>query len=191
MSKIGTRRIAACSSLRGAGALLALVVGAAHASSDQWVGVRSPHFIVASDAGEKRARQTAHQFEQIRGLFHTLFQARVDPMQPVIVLAVRDERGLKELLPRYWEREGGVRPAGVFASRDDKDYVALRLDAGGPNPFHVVYHEYVHLLLSLNFRRLPLWLDEGLAEFYASAVIDDDEVRWGQPFSGSPDVSVG
>jgi tetratricopeptide (TPR) repeat protein len=171
---------------RGRGARVACVLSsllaaapAAAADTRQWVLARSPGFIVVSDAGEKKARQVAHQFEQVRGLFREILQARVDPGRLVIIFAVKDEAGLRELLPRYWEREGGVRPAGVFVAGEAKHLVALRLDAGYEDSFHVPYHEYTHLLTRLNVRWLPVWLDEGLADFYASSEIDDKEVRWG------------
>ena len=144
-----------------------------------WVLARSPGFIVVSDAGEKKAQQVAHQFEQVRGLFREILEARVDPGRLVIIFAVRDEAGLRELLPGYWERKGGARPAGVFIPGRDKHLVALRLDAETASPYHVLYHEYTHLLTRLNVRWLPLWLTEGLAEFYASSEIDDKDVRWG------------
>jgi tetratricopeptide (TPR) repeat protein len=171
---------------RGRGAWVSCVLSsllaaapAAAADTRQWVLARSPGFIVISDAGEKKAQQVAHQFEQVRGLFREILQARVDPGRLVIVFAVKDEAGLRELLPAFWERKGGMRPAGVFIAGRDKHLVALRLDAGYEDSFHVPYHEYTHLLTQLNVRWVPLWLREGLAEFYASSEIDEKEVRWG------------
>ena len=38
-----------------------------------WVEVRSAHFVVSSNAGEKEARRIADQFEQMRALFHGAF----------------------------------------------------------------------------------------------------------------------
>ena len=149
------------------------------ADSRQWVMARSPGFVVVSDAGEKKARQVAHQFEQVRGLFREILQARVDPGRLVIIFAVKDEDGLRELLPGYWERKGGARPAGIFVPGRDKHLVALRLDAEFANPYQVLYHEYTHLLTRLNVRWVPVWLSEGLAEFYGSSEIDEKEVRWG------------
>lgn len=155
----------------------------ARAAGRDWVLARSSGFVVVSDAGEKSARQVVHQFEQVRGLFAQVLQARVDPGRPVIIFAVRDESGLRELLPGMWEMKGGRRPAGVFIAGRDKHLVALRLDVGGEEyPYHVIYHEYTHLLTRLNARWLPLWLTEGLAEFYGTADVDDDELRWGRVF---------
>jgi len=35
-------------------------------AAENWIEVRSPHFTVDSNAGEKEARKIADQFEQIR-----------------------------------------------------------------------------------------------------------------------------
>lgn len=159
-----------------------LAAAPAWAAEREWVLARSPGFLVVSDAGEKQARQVAHQFEQVRGLFAQVLQARVDPGRPIVIFAARDEAGLRELLPSYWETKGGRRPAGVFMPGQDKHLVALRLDTNEEFPYHVIYHEYTHLLTRLNARWVPLWLSEGLAEFYGTADVDEKEVRWGRVF---------
>src|SRR6266446_10321248 len=145
-----------------------------------WIEVRSPHFVVSSNAGEKEARRIADQFEQIRTLFHTAFaNLRVDPAQPVLILAAKNENTMKMLLPEDWEVKGHVHPAGLYQQGEDKHYVILRVDSEGANPFHALYHEYTHALLHLNFTGLPLWLDEGLAEFYGNSQLGEKESRIG------------
>ena len=145
-----------------------------------WIEVRSPHFVVSSNAGEKEARSIADQFEQIRALFHSAFvNLRVDPAQPVLILAAKNENTMKLLLPEEWEVKGHVHPAGLYQQGEDKHYVILRLDSEGTNPFHALYHEYTHALLHLNFTGLPLWLDEGLAEFYGNSRLGEKDSRVG------------
>ncbi len=62
----------------------------------------------------------------------------------------------------------------------DKNYILLRLDADGEHPYAVVYHEYTHLLMS-KAEWMPLWLNEGLAEFYQNTEIRDKDVELGEP----------
>jgi Flp pilus assembly protein TadD len=145
-----------------------------------WVEVRSAHFVVSTNSGEKEGRRIADQFEQIRTLFHNAFgNLRVDPGQPVLILAAKNENTMKMLLPEDWEVKGHVHPAGLYQQGEDKHYVLLQLDSGGKNPFHALYHEYTHALLHLNFTGLPLWLDEGIAEFYGNSKLDEKESRIG------------
>ena len=169
------------------GALVCLVFLApvnAHAA-DNWIEVRSPHFTVNTNAGEKEARKIADQFEQIRQMFHSAFAAlRVDPAQPIIIVAAKNENTMKLFLPEEWETKGHIRHAGIYQQGEDKDYVLLRLDTEGENPFHTLYHEYTHALLRLNFRGLPIWLNEGLAEFFGNSTLGDKEVKTGTIDSG-------
>ncbi len=159
---------------------LAFCLSAA-AAEKPWLEIRSPSFVVFSNAGEKQARKVADQFEKIRFVFQRGLKVRVDPGKPVLIFAVKDENSLKQLLPEFWETKGHMHPAGIFQPGTEKHYVALRVDVQGPNPYHAVYHEYNHMLLNLNFRSLPLWLNEGLAEFYGHTVIGEKEVETGQP----------
>jgi Flp pilus assembly protein TadD len=160
--------------------LILLLLPLCAASADNWIEVKSPHFTVQTTAGEKEARKVADQFEQIRNMFHTAFATlQVDPPQPIIIVAVKNENGLKLFLPEAWEVKGHVHPAGFYQPADDKDYVVMRLDTEGDNPFHTLYHEYTHALLRLNFSNSPLWLNEGLAEFFGNSILGEKEIKTG------------
>ena len=154
-------------------------------AADNWIEVRSQHFTVNTNAGEKDARKIADQFEQIRQMFHSAFSAlRVDTAQPIIIVAAKNENTMKLFLPEEWEAKGHIRHTGIYQQGEDKDYVLLRLDTEGENPFHTLYHEYTHALLRLNFRSLPIWLNEGLAEFFGNSTLGDKEVKTGTIDSG-------
>ena len=162
--------------------LLAGVACPAADKADRWIEVRSPHFTVMSNASEKQARHSAAQFEQFRAVFRAAMpNARTDSGTPLVILAARDEKTLKELLPEFWEKKGRARPAGCFVRGLGKNFVALRLDAPGDLPYHVIYHEYTHNLLILNYGAVPLWLSEGMAEFFAHAQIGEANAGIGRP----------
>jgi tetratricopeptide (TPR) repeat protein len=178
------------SSSRG-GCLLAVGVLVAAAPSfaigGPWVEVRSPHFVVVSDAGAGEARRIAAHFERIRAAFKALWPwARVDPAIPVMILAARDEQGLKVLLPGYWETKGRMHPAGVFHRGLVRPWIALRADLtepppGSDNPYSLIQHEYAHLVVSLNFERVPPWLNEGVAELLGGTTVRGNGVALGRP----------
>jgi tetratricopeptide (TPR) repeat protein len=153
-------------------------------SKDTWVEVRSPDFVVASNAGEKQARHVAREFEEIRSIYHdALPKLRLDLGKPIIILAAKNENSTKALLPEEWEAKGHIHHAGMYVQEEDKHYVLLQLGAEGENPYHVLYHEYTHAILHVNFPPLPLWLDEGLAELYGNTTIGDKESVVGKPDS--------
>ena len=164
-------------------------IAAAAPASDpnqNWVEVRGQHFTVATNGTEKDGRHIAEQFEQMRAMFHAAFATlRVDTSQPIYILAAKNEAAMKVWVPEEWEVKGHIHHAGIYQSGEDKDYVLLQLDAEGNNPFHVVYHEYTHALLHLNFSGLPLWMDEGLAEFFGNSMLGEKESRTGTVDAGT------
>ncbi len=154
---------------------------AARPQNPEWVEVRSPNFHIISDASEDKAQQLTQEFEQVR----QIYLRAVPGMEkraglPLLVLAAKNEKTLKSLLPEYWESRR-ARPAGVYVGGPERNFVALRLDAPGRHPYHVIYHEYFHFLMRLNYPVLPLWLSEGLAEFWSYTTVSDDKVLLGQP----------
>jgi TPR repeat protein len=180
--------------MQGAWASAAAVSGlllaplGAHAETRPWVQAKSPNFTVVSDAGIPEARRIAARFEQVREVFRGLWpRARLGTGEPIVILAARDEASLRRLLPEFYERKGAKRVSGVFFRSSERQYVALRADVGdehqGMNPYHVLYHEYVHALLDLNFERMPIWLGEGLADFFGNTIVRDDAITQGRPIA--------
>ncbi len=167
-------------------ALLTCAV-AATAGPPRWVEARTAHFVVYSDAGDKEAVQVARQFERLRAaLAELLPKARLDPGVPILIFATRNESSLKHLLPAFWETKGSVQPVGFFTRGTRRYYIVLRTDVDVPrerddNPYHVLYHEYMHLVLDLNVESLPAWLNEGLAELFGATVISKDEIELRRP----------
>jgi len=161
--------------------LCSAVLAPARDKPENWVQVRSPHFTIVSNSNEKQARRVADQFERMRSVFHKLFpKLQIDPSTPIIVLATKDENDFRALEPAAYLAKGQVKLAGLFLTALDKNYVLMRLDAEGDHPYSVVYHEYTHLLLS-KADWMPLWMNEGLAEYYQNTDIREKEVFVGEP----------
>ncbi len=158
--------------------ICALVSSAGEA---KWIEVNSPNFTVISDASPKRARNVAKKLEQFRIVFKSAFpKLRIDLPSPLIVFAARDKESLKELIPADLGKSGTATTAGIFMGGPERKLVALRADIPGDQGYHVIYHEYTHMLMNLNFRSLPLWLSEGLAEFFGYTAVSDGNSRLGQ-----------
>ncbi|MFZ0584652.1 MAG: tetratricopeptide repeat protein [Candidatus Acidiferrales bacterium] len=153
------------------------VSGAKHES---WVEVRSSNFIVVSNAGEKQARKTAIRFEQIRAVFRqSIAVASAHPSPAITILAVKDEDSMRALLPEYWAK-GHVHPAGIFVENLNQYFALVQLDAPGSNPYNTIYHEYYHSLTLPYFPNLPLWVAEGLAEFWGNTEVSDSGTKMGE-----------
>jgi TonB family protein len=168
--------------------LVVVVVSSRWASAkpQTWIELHSPHFHVITNATEKQARHVAYQFEMIRAVFQEFFRLSSSGKdEPVIIVAAKDEETLKALLPGYWANKGSMHPAGIYLGGPEKNYVGLRLDVSmnqsAYEPYEPVYHEYVHYLTRRLMSQLPLWMVEGLAEFYGNTRIEAKTVYVGAP----------
>ena len=150
---------------------------------EAWVEAAAPHFTVISNDGEKTARRIAQQFEQIRILYSKALsqKLRLDPSVPIVIIAAKNEKSLSQIIPEYWAQKGHTHPAGIFQPGAEKNYIALRTDMEGEFPYLTIYHEYVHLIVNLNFQHFPVWLNEGYATFLGSAVLHPTSGEFGKP----------
>jgi tetratricopeptide (TPR) repeat protein len=164
--------------------LIVTPILSARDKAENWLQVASPHFVVVTNSNEKQGRRIADQFERMRSLFHALFpKAQIEDGVPIIVLAIKDEKDFRALEPQAYLAKGSLKIGGLFLRGPDKNYVLMRMDAEGEHPYAVVYHEYTHFLLS-KIEFMPLWLNEGLAEFYENTDIHEKEALLGQPSAG-------
>ena len=162
--------------------LLFLTVLTTSASTPTWLEVQSQHFTLITNASEKQGIHVLDQFERMRWIFQTLFPgANVDPTAPILVIAAKNKKDFAALEPEAYLTKGQMSLAGIFLNTEDKNYILLRLDAEGEHPYSTIYHEYTHLQLSKASDWLPLWLNEGLAEFFQNTDIHDKEVQLGEP----------
>lgn len=163
--------------------LFACAFSAARADQ-QWVEVTSPHFSVATDGGEKRAREVALRFEQMRTAFGVIFKKVSVNTAPLQIIAFRNAKELRQFSPLYGGKP--IELAGFFlgnggrggpGASEDRQYIAL--DLSQEDSWGTVFHEYAHLLINSNFPPSPVWFDEGFAEYCSSLKMDKKEISLG------------
>jgi len=72
------------------------------AGDSQWVEVKSPEFFVVTDAGERRGREVAMHFEQMRLVFGALMtKGNVNLPVPLQIVAFRDTKEIRQVAPLY------------------------------------------------------------------------------------------
>src|SRR6266404_1537564 len=170
--------------------LLSVIPLSSHAGEKPWTEVRSPNFRVLTNGSANDGRRVAREFEQMRAVFALGFpKMRLETGAPLLIFAPRDEYAMKAMAPAFW-KASGPKPAGLFQHGWEKQYAVIRLDQDVPGRNNVVYHEYVHTLLHANFRWLPTWLDEGLAEFYAYTRFEGDRMYIGAPTKSSHRLDI-
>ena len=157
---------------------LLAVVSHPVAAKDTWVSVRTKNFHLVGNGGEKEVKRVATRLEQFREVFTQLFpRAKFNTPVPTTVVVFKSRSSYAPFAPR-------ANTSGYFQSGPDVNYIALTTESGQDDPFSVIFHEYTHLLVNNTFSDAPLWFNEGLAEYYSTFKISDDQkVVLGAPIS--------
>jgi tetratricopeptide (TPR) repeat protein len=157
--------------------LLAVSQYATVAAKDTWVSVRTKNFLLLGNAGEKDIRKVGLKLEQFREVFTRLFpKMRFNTPVPTTVIVFKSDSSYGPFKP-------GPNIAGYFQPGPDVNYITLTTEVRGQqDPFSVIFHEYTHLLVENTFKEIPLWFNEGLAEYYSTfSITDDQKITLGAP----------
>ena len=134
----------------------------------EWLVVATPHFEVVSSLGKDATLELARDAERFhRAVEFVLGAPLAAPAVPTRVYAFDD---------RTPGRPFAIRAeAGYFLPTLREALIVLRTgDGWRDDATKELRHEYVHYLLrSQPGPPLPLWFDEGVAEFLSTVAIDD------------------
>ena len=155
--------------------LLALVSEQSTVSAkDTWISVRTKNFYLIGNANEKDIRKVAGKLEQFREAFIQLFpRTKFNTPVPTTVVVFKSKSSYKTF--------GPPNTTGFFQPGSDVNYIALSTEWHGPTGsgldgvFDTIFHEYTHLLVNNTLKGAPLWFTEGLAEYYSTFKISDDQ----------------
>jgi tetratricopeptide (TPR) repeat protein len=148
------------------------------AGESEWVEVRSPNFSVVTDAGEKRGRDVAMRFEQMRAVFGALMtKERVNLAVPLQIVAFRNTKEIRQVAPLFNGKPTEM--AGLFQGGSDRSFIMLDLSV--ENPWAVVFHEYAHQLMNGNLGlAFAPWFEEGFAEYFSTITVDGKDAEVGR-----------
>ena len=145
--------------------------------------IRSPHFRLITDGNARDGQHVLLRFELMRTVFEDRYpRFRLHAPAQLLFIPARTSRP-----PSNYSRISGAHPGpklgGLFQHGWEREYALVRLDTINfdPDTYATIYHEYVHSLLHINFRWLPSWLDEGLAQFYGFTRFNDKDMYFGAP----------
>jgi tetratricopeptide (TPR) repeat protein len=138
------------------------------AAKDTWVSVRTKNFFLVGNASEKDIRRIGIKLEQYREVF-TRFFPKINFKTPVptTVMVFKNAGSYAPFKIRE-------RSSGHFQSGIDVNYIALTSEANRED-FSVIFHEFTHLLVNNNFKNAPVWFNEGLAEYYSTFHMSEDQ----------------
>jgi len=162
--------------------LIGVVCSAGPVSAkDRWTSVRSKNFLLLGNAGEKEIRQVGIRLEQFREVFSRLFTSlKIDSPVPTTVIVFKSDDS-------YRPFKLTANTAGYFQPGPDVNYITLELQSdqnSEQDPFAIILHEYTHLLIRNTNGSVPTWFNEGLAEYYSTfSITNDQQVVVGRPIA--------
>ena len=138
---------------------------AGFAADQQWLRVSSDHFVVLTNAGERKGHEVAARFEQMRTVFgQLLMRSKVRMAEPVEVIALGSHADYAQLAP---VRNGKpIEVPGFYLPGKDRVYIVL--DASDPDSWRAVERSLATYLLNFNYPPTQAWFDEGFTAYFAS-----------------------
>ncbi len=172
-----------------AASCLAATASAQPDNLEDWVAVRSQHFVLQTDAHPRRGVEIARNLELFRNTFALLSPGlELRSAVPTALIAFRDA-GTYAPYKSHPDGNGSVL-LGQFLIHPDRNFLTFDASArpAGVAPgrrqhsdFAVIYHEFVHYLVAHNFHNVPRWFHEGLAEYYSTFVVEGERIYVGRP----------
>jgi hypothetical protein len=144
-------------------------------ASGAWRRIDTPNFIVVGDVSARELRATATKFEGFHeALRRVLPSSTTSSPVPTVVIVFPNNAAFTPFKPQY---NGKPREdiAGYAAAGLDVNYIAMLSSEDYGD--RVIFHEYTHMIVANAVARVPVWLNEGLAEFYSSFALMDGGKR--------------
>ena len=154
-------------------------------AKDEWIQVRSKNFNLLGNASEKDIRKVATKLEQFRETFSQLFNlSSLNSATPTNVVVFKNSAAYKPFKPKRADGKTDNFIAGYFQPGEDVNYITISTEGEDADTYGTIFHEYVHFIINTNFGKseVPPWFNEGLAEYYQTFVIEEDQkVKLGLP----------
>lgn len=158
---------------------LAMAIGA-QAEASEWLRAESPHFVVYGDTDEKTVREYGLMLEDFDGLLRAmLLRGEPEAPEPKLTVYLLDDQSQMQLM----QPSAGDQLVGLYVSATDEVFaMAIRGAIDDPRSLgdDTVLHEYTHHFVARHFpAAYPTWLNEGYAEYFATAGLAADKIKVG------------
>jgi tetratricopeptide (TPR) repeat protein len=140
------------------------------AARESWIEVKTAHLTLFGNADARTVIETGSRLEKLLHVLSTTTSGmKTNPPVPVQVFVFRNG---DDFIPYKMGESGKPMNLAGYCIRGH-DGIFMAIDASAPQgSASVTYHEFIHFFLHNNFSRLPVWLDEGLAEYYSTFEAD-------------------
>jgi tetratricopeptide (TPR) repeat protein len=145
-----------------------LMTPAGSAAGRPWRSIRGPNVIVFGQQSAGTLHDVAVEIEHFRFVVAELIRGAQKPLPlPTLVFAFDDARALQPYVPLYKGKPISLAGFCHCGGADDVSVIAASLHRGDETS-SIVFHEYTHLLTRVAAKGIPVWLNEGLAEYFST-----------------------
>ncbi len=146
--------------------------------NEKWISLRVAEFELVSNASPRKTVDIARDLLRMQDAVGQVTRLTVRSKVPTKVLIFANERSFAPYRDAVWGRKT-ENTTGIFLSGEDGNFILLRADLEEID--QTVYHELTHYFVRNTAADLPLWFNEGFAEYYSTFKISGDDVQIGRP----------
>jgi tetratricopeptide (TPR) repeat protein len=153
-------------------ALLACLAVPVRAGDRPWNRVRGHDITVVGQQSPKTLRGIAIEIEQFRLTLGAAIRAAQVPAMPTILYAFEDRKAMEPFVPLYHGKPAMLAGYCLCGGTADANLIVASL-ASYADSSAIIFHEYTHLLIRDAVHTVPVWLNEGIAEYYSTFRLSD------------------
>lgn len=148
------------------------------ADREKWIVIDAGDLHVFSNAGERETTEIATNLVRMREAIGRITQLKVRSAVPTNVYVFRNSSSFAPYRDAALGRKADI--SGLFLGNEQVNFILLDADAPGGID-RVVFHELTHYFVKNTLAGLPLWFNEGIAEYYSTFSAHNDSVDLGIP----------
>ena len=148
-----------------------VLAGDAARAAEKWTYASSDHFEIYTTASAGRAREALVYFERVHAFFADFLKLETAPSHPTRLIIFSNAREFEPYRLNDFA-------TAYYAPGPDRDSIVMR--SFDSESYPVVVHEYAHLVARHSGAAYPVWLNEGLAEFFSTLVPEAGEMSIGK-----------
>lgn len=137
-----------------------------------WKKLQSEHFEIFTQDNPKNARKVLQHLEQVRAAYEALTNSRIERPGKGRVIQFRSKTEYEPYAPSSLA-------AAFYVNARRQDYIVMY--PLSTESERVLNHEYFHLFSNHADFGLPVWLEEGIADYFSTLKITGKEIQVGLP----------
>ncbi len=135
-----------------------------------WIQLSSDHFTVISNSSQDQVEAVIESLEAFHAIPGLVLFGQAEPEHTPIRVLLLKGKYFDQIVP-YSRRDA----TGFLQPAQDHDILVLSGSEPSRISVHAAYHELTHHFVERNLKQPPLWLSEGLAEYF-----EDTEFKTGR-----------